>query len=59
MGNETSSAGADGETAAPKVALLLAEVEEDRIAFMSFSAEHWPQVRSTDPPERVDREIGR
>ncbi|NLE22329.1 MAG: hypothetical protein GX624_06080 [Actinobacteria bacterium] len=44
---------------APKVARLLAAAEDDLLAFMSFSAEHWPKLRSTNPLERVNREIGR
>ena len=47
-----------GQTA-PKVARLLAEAEEDLLAFMAFPAEHWPKLRSTNPLERVNREIGR
>ena len=44
---------------APKVARLLSEAEEDLLAFMAFPAEHWPKLRSTNPLERVNREIGR
>ena len=44
---------------APKVARLLAEAEEDLLAFMAFPPEHWPKLRSTNPLERVNREIGR
>lgn len=44
---------------APKVARLLAEAEEELLAFMSFPAEHWTKLRSTNPLERVNREIGR
>jgi transposase-like protein len=47
------------EQAAPKVARLLAGAEDDLLAFMSFPAEHWPKLRSTNPLERVNREIGR
>jgi putative transposase len=43
----------------PKVAALLAEAEEDLLAFYSFPADHWPKLRSTNPLERVNREIGR
>ena len=45
-------------TAAPKVAELL-EAEEDLLAFYRFPAAHWSKLRSTNPLERVNREIGR
>jgi len=41
------------------VARLLAAAEDDLLAFMAFPAEHWPKLRSTNPLERVNREIGR
>lgn len=47
------------EPLAPKVAGLLAEAEDDLIAFYAFPPEHWPKLRSTNPLERVNREIGR
>jgi transposase-like protein len=43
----------------PKVAALLEEAEEDLLAFYSFPGDHWPKLRSTNPLERVNREIGR
>jgi putative transposase len=43
----------------PKVAALLEEAEEDLLAFYSFPADHRPKLRSTNPLERVNREIGR
>jgi putative transposase len=43
----------------PKVAELLEEAEEDLLAFYCFPAPHWPKLRSTNPLERVNREIGR
>ena len=43
----------------PKVAALLEEAEEDLLAFYSFPADHWAKLRSTNPLERVNREIGR
>jgi transposase-like protein len=43
----------------PKVAALLEEAEEDLLAFYGFPADHWPKLRSTNPLERVNREIGR
>ena len=44
---------------APKVAELLEGAEEDLLAFYRFPAAHWPKLRSTNPLERVNREIGR
>ena len=44
---------------APKVCELLEEAEEDLIAFYAFPPEHWTKVRSTNPLERVNKEIGR
>jgi putative transposase len=43
----------------PKGAGQLGEAEEDLLAFYSFPADHWPRLRSTNPLERVNREIGR
>jgi transposase-like protein len=43
----------------PKVARLLEAAEDDLLAFMSFPAEHWRKLRSTNPLERINREIGR
>jgi putative transposase len=42
-----------------KVAGMLEEAEEDVLAFYSFPADHWPKLRSTNPLERLNREIGR
>jgi hypothetical protein len=44
---------------APKVAELLEDAEEDLLAFYAFPAAHWTKLRSTNPLERVNREIGR
>jgi putative transposase len=44
---------------APKVCRLLEEAEEDLIAFYAFPREHWTKLRSTNPLERVNKEIGR
>jgi transposase-like protein len=44
---------------APKVSELLAGAEEDLLAFYRFPAAHWSKLRSTNPLERVNREIGR
>ena len=38
---------------------LLEQAEEDLLAFYAFPADHWPKLRSTNPLERVNREIGR
>jgi putative transposase len=43
----------------PKIARLLDEAEDDILAFSTFPAEHWPKLRSTNPLERFNREIGR
>ena len=43
----------------PKIAELLEEAEDDLLAFYAFPADHWPKLRSTNPLERVNREIGR
>jgi len=43
----------------PKIAALLEEAEEDLLAFYAFPSEHWTKLRSTNPLERFNREIGR
>src|SRR5213080_4539742 len=43
----------------PKLAALLEEAEDDLLAFYGFPSDHWPKLRSTNPLERVNREIGR
>jgi putative transposase len=45
--------------AAPKVARLLEASEPDLLAFYELPREHWSKLRSTNPLERVNREIGR
>jgi transposase-like protein len=47
------------DSIAPKVCQLLEQAEEDLLAFMAFPPEHWSKLRSTNPLERVNREIGR
>jgi putative transposase len=42
-----------------KVAAMLEEAEEDVLAFYAFPADHWRKLRSTNPLERLNREIGR
>jgi transposase-like protein len=43
----------------PKVAQLLEGAEEDLLAFYRFPPSHWSKLRSTNPLERVNREVGR
>jgi len=38
---------------------LLEAAEEDLLGFYAFPGAHWPKLRSTNPLERVNREIGR
>lgn len=42
-----------------KIAELLEGAEEDLLAFYRFPAAHWPKLRSTNPLERLNKEIGR
>ena len=42
-----------------RVAELLEEAEEDLLAHMSFPREHWRKLHSTNPLERVNKEIKR
>src|SRR4051812_19688905 len=44
---------------APKVARLLLDAETDLLAFYACPREHWSKLRSTNPLERVNREVGR
>lgn len=43
----------------PKIAGLLEEAEDDILAFYGCPKEHWSKLRSTNPLERFNREIGR
>jgi putative transposase len=47
------------EGAAPKVALLLEAAEDELLAFMRFPREHQAKLRSTNPLERLNKEIAR
>ncbi len=47
------------EPVCPKVCRLLEAAEEDLIAFYQLPGEHWTKLRSTNPLERVNKEIGR
>src|SRR5215203_5252942 len=42
-----------------KVAALLEDAETDILAFYAFPAAHWRKLRSTNPLERFNREVGR
>lgn len=44
---------------ANKVARLLEDAEDDVLAYMTFPLEHWKVIRSTNPLERVNKEIAR
>jgi putative transposase len=44
---------------APKVCGLFENAEEDLTAFYLLPSEHWTKLRSTNPLERVNKEIGR
>jgi len=43
----------------PKAAELLAAAENDVLAYMAFPPEHWTRIYSTNPLERLNREIKR
>jgi putative transposase len=43
----------------PKIAAMLADAEEDILAFYAFPQAHWSKLRSTNPLERFNKEIGR
>ncbi len=43
----------------PKIAELLEQAEEDLLAFYRFPASHRTKLRSTNPLERFNKEIGR
>jgi len=43
----------------PAAAAVLREGEEDVLTYMSFPERHWRQIRSTNPLERLNREIRR
>ncbi len=44
---------------APKFAELKDEAREDVLAYTSFPKEHWPQIASTNPLERLNGEVKR
>lgn len=43
----------------PKLADFMERTETDVLAYMGFPREHWTQISSTNPIERVNREIKR
>ncbi len=42
----------------PEAAGLLAEAEEDVLAYTAFPSGHWRRIWSTNPLERLFREVG-
>ena len=43
----------------PELGRLMDDTEDDVLAFMAFPKDHWPQLASTNPLERVNKEIKR
>ena len=43
----------------PRVSALMDEAAYDVLAYMTFPKSHWSQIRSTNPIERLNREIKR
>ena len=44
---------------APKLGELMLAAREDVLAYMAFPKDHWPQIASTNPLERLNKEIKR
>jgi putative transposase len=44
---------------APRLAHLMDEAKEDVLAYTAFPKEHWPQIASTNPLERLNGEVKR
>ena len=43
----------------PRLAHLMDEAEDDVLAYLAFPSEHWRQIWSNNPLERVNREVKR
>jgi transposase-like protein len=43
----------------PKAAKVLADAEDDLLAYMAFPPEHWTRLSSSNPLERLNREVKR
>ena len=43
----------------PKLAVLMDEAEDDVLAFMTFPKDHWAKIHSTNPLERLNKDIKR
>ena len=43
----------------PRVSALMQEAQHDVLAYTSFHKSHWSQIRSTNPLERLNREVKR
>jgi putative transposase len=43
----------------PRAAAVLREAKEDALAYMAFPQEHWSRIYSTNPLERLNKEIKR
>jgi transposase-like protein len=43
----------------PRVAELLDEAEEEVLAYLAYPAEHWRQIWSNNPQERLNKEVKR
>jgi putative transposase len=43
----------------PKLAAMMDAFRDDVLAYMDFLKEHWTQITSTNPLERINREIKR
>jgi transposase-like protein len=60
MARQTWRTVADGFRARyPRLATLLDEAESDVLAYLAFPPEHWRQVWSNNPLERLNREVKR
>jgi putative transposase len=60
MARQTWRQVADGFRARyPKLAALLDAAESDVLAYLAFPSEHWRQIWSNNPLERVNREVKR